>query len=160
RAAFRTSRPYGTDASFDAMRLARTEIARAANSAAYTAAVMNPYVTAIDIARSPNGSRDCKICPQYATIGFGGERIRDSYPIESAPIPVFHPQCMCHTRSVTTDKPADITARLRAVLEEGRLDLHNPAITPAQRNSFIEMLIGLELIGLLAGLLREEDQPQ
>ena len=44
RAPLRTRRPYGSDASFDAMRLARTEIAAAANRAAYAAAVANPYV--------------------------------------------------------------------------------------------------------------------
>lgn len=35
RAKLRTKRPYGTDGSFDAMRLARTEIARAGNQAAF-----------------------------------------------------------------------------------------------------------------------------
>ena len=51
----RTNRPYGSDGSYDAMRLARTEIAHAANNAAYISAYQNPYVNSIEVVRSSNG---------------------------------------------------------------------------------------------------------
>ena len=57
RANLRTNKPYGRNASFDAMRIARTEIARAANHASFISAYTNPYVNQIDVARSPNGDK-------------------------------------------------------------------------------------------------------
>lgn len=61
RANLRTNRPYGTSAAFDAMRLARTEIARAANQAAFLSSYLNLYVDKIDVARSGNGDKTCAV---------------------------------------------------------------------------------------------------
>ncbi len=49
----RTKAPYGTDASYDAMRLARTEITRAASKAHEAAALDNPFVTGLKWKLSP-----------------------------------------------------------------------------------------------------------
>jgi hypothetical protein len=49
----RTKTPYGTDASYDAMRLARTEITRAASKAHEAAAQANPFVTGLRWKLSP-----------------------------------------------------------------------------------------------------------
>lgn len=102
RANLRTNRPYGTNASFDAMRLARTEIARAANHAAAVSAYLNPYVDKLEVARSPNGDRTCKICPQHATIGINGSRLRPAYSVHAAVYPVFHPHCVTPGQKITT----------------------------------------------------------
>jgi hypothetical protein len=135
---------------FSAMRLARTEIARAANQAAYTSAYLNPYVSKIDVARSGNGDPLCKICPQHATIGIGGERIRPPYSIHAAHIPNFHPNCMCHVRPVLDDSPASVTQRLQAVMQDARLNSFPPAVTPANADAFTNMLLHRAL-GTLVG---------
>ena len=49
----RTKTPYGTDASYDAMRLARTEISRAASQAHEIAARANPFVEKLRWKLSP-----------------------------------------------------------------------------------------------------------
>ena len=141
----RTTRPYGRDASFDAMRLARTEIARAHAQAALTAARMNPYVTGIDVARSTNGDRTCRICPEHATIDISGMRVRDPYPLDSAPISTFHPHCMCHTRPVVTASPGEVTAQLRAALDDARDMGVEPVATPAASEAFLLLLLGAAL---------------
>lgn len=150
REALRTNRPYGSDASADAMRLARSEIARAANQAAYISAYLNPYVGGIDIARSATGDPQCPICPQYATIDIGGSRVRDPYPITSSPVPIFHPNCMCRVQAVVTDSPETVTARLRAVMQNAEAELLEPYMTPVQIRSFLDMLLGQVLTTLLA----------
>ena len=156
RASLRTNSPYGSDASFDAMRLARTEIARAANQAAYVSAYLNPYVSKIDIARSPNGDPTCKTCPQHATIGIGGERIRPPYSIHAAYISPYHSFCMCNARPVLDDDPATVTNRLIAVMDDARASSFPPAVTPANVDAFTNMLLHRALstiIGQVKGQL-------
>lgn len=149
----KTKAPYGVNASYHAMRLARTEIARAANHAAYMSAYLNPYVDRIDIARSSNGDPNCKICPDHATIGIGGGRIRPSYSIHSAVYPVFHSQCKCHVRPVLTDAPETVTMRLRAVMEDARVQYLPAAITPAAADNFTKMLLH-QALGTIVGQFR------
>lgn len=153
RAQLRTKAPYSQDASFDALRLARTEIARAANHAAFMAAYLNPYVDKIDVARSPNGDPTCKICPQHATIGIDGSRLRPAYSVYSAIYPPFHPQCKDHVRPVVIDNPVTVTNRLQAVMEDARANLLPPAITPAAVNNFTNMLLHQSL-GTIIGQWR------
>lgn len=154
RAPLRTKKPYGTDASADAMRLARSEIARAANYAAFTAAYMNPYVDKIDVRRSPNGDSRCPICPQHATIGIGGERLREPYSINSADLPIYHPNCKCLVVGVITDSPRTVTARLRAVVQDAQRELLEPIMTPAQLNQFTQQLLGQSLMNMMAQVLQ------
>jgi hypothetical protein len=149
RAQLRTRRPYGVDASYAAMRLARTEIARAANQAAFISAYLNPYVGGIDVARSRNGDARCPICPRHATIGFGGERLRPPYPVTGAFIGPYHPHCMCHVRPVVTDTPETVTARLREMMDESRARNLDPYMTPLAGDTFIRMLLGDSVWGLL-----------
>lgn len=150
REKLRTKKPYGTDASADAMRLARSEIAHAANQAAFISAYLNPYVGGIDVARSANGDPQCPICPQYATIGMGGERLREPYSIYSASVPIFHSNCMCRVQSVVTDSPETVTARLRAIIENEQAQLLDPYVTPLEIRTFMDMLLGQVLTTLLA----------
>jgi len=105
RARIRTRRPYGQDASFDAMRLARTEIGRAYADMQRAAATANPYVTGMDWALSASHPR-IDICDDLATIGMSGERIRDPYPVDEAPIPIesSHPQCVTPGQLIQTKR--------------------------------------------------------
>jgi hypothetical protein len=147
RAAVRTNRPYGSDASYFSLRLARTEVARAGNAAALAASQMNPYVTGIDVARSSNGDPSCPVCPQHATIGIGGERLREPYPVDAANVGPYHSHCMCAARSVVTQHPDAVVASLRAAMEAP--DSPSPVITPVQPNAFTQMLLGAAVASLL-----------
>jgi hypothetical protein len=135
---------------YAAMRLARTEIARAANHAAYVSAYLNPYVSKIDVARSANGDPSCNICKQHATIGIGGERTRPPYSIHAAHIPSFHSNCMCHVRPVLDDNPAAVTQRLQAVMQDARVNSFPPPVTPANADAFTNMLLHRALGSLVA----------
>lgn len=145
RAAVRTKKPYGSDASYYAMRLARTEIARAANQAAWLAASQNPYVGSMDIARSPNGDPTCKVCPTHASIDIGGNRVREPYDLKSVRVGPFHPQCQCHARPNVTQTPAQVTADLRQLMESGD-PVFTPQMNPAAGESMIMDLIGRALM--------------
>jgi hypothetical protein len=148
--AIRTDKPYGSDSSYFAMRLAVTEIARAANHAAFMSAYLNPYVDRIDVARSPNGSRECPICPQHATLSFGGERLREPYSVHSANLCPYHPFCKCHIRGVVTDSPSTVTMRLRAVMEDSYAASFPPSVNPAAADAMLQTMLHQSLNGLVA----------
>jgi hypothetical protein len=145
RAGVKTNKPYNVTASFDAMRLARTEITRAYNQAAYTSALLNPYVNSIDVVRSSNGDADCDICPQHATIDGQGNRIRPPYDQNTAHVGPFHPNCRCRVSPVPADTPEQITQNLRAFMA------FDPAIEPAPTaatDNLIDAMLGPALVGL------------
>lgn len=102
RSVLRTTRPYGVDVSFDSMRLARTEISRAHTETTFIAAEANPFVAGMDWALSAQHPR-IDICDSIATIGMGGERLRDPYPVDEAPHVVSdsHPQCVLGDTLIT-----------------------------------------------------------
>lgn len=151
----RTLRPYGEftfkpgGASAWAMRLARTEIARAANQASYVSAYLNPYVNKIDVARSSNGMRKFHNCHELATLGFSGERIREAYSVHSAILPPYHPNCMCYTVPVTVDTPATVTNNLRSLMQDARRDVLSAGVTPVQADALLQMLLHRALGGIV-----------
>lgn len=149
RAAVRTRYRGVTDTSFDAMRLARTEIARASNHAAYASAYLNPMVTGIDVARSTNGDTNCPICPKHATIDISGNRVREPYPIDKANIPPYHPQDMCAVRSVTGDTK-EIVDLLRASIPRQLV----PYTNPTSPNRLLRQLLGPVLFAWMIGELQ------
>jgi hypothetical protein len=151
---WRTKKPYGRDGSYPAMRLARTEIAQAANNAAYMSAMLNPYVGGVDVARSRNGDPLCKVCPEHATIDLNQERVKDPYPMGAGEMPVYHPHCMCRILPVVADDPATVTAQLRAVMADARNAYLVPYLTPVQAETFIDQLIGEALRDMLAQVLQ------
>jgi hypothetical protein len=155
RELIRTNRPYGSNGSYDAMRLARTEISRAANQAAYMAAYMNPYVEGIDVARSNNGDRDCPVCPDHATIDFGGVRVKEPYPVNNAGgnIPPFHPHDMCYVLPALIADPDATTQRLRSILDFSREENLTPVMNPAQIDGFTQQLLGQALWDILRQIL-------
>jgi hypothetical protein len=152
RAAFRTGKPYGVDASADAMRLARSEITRAHSFASYVAGLGNPFVDGWDFALSVRHPR-FDICDRLATIGMQGERLRDPYNIYEAglPIPVqdTHPHCLCSGRPAVTRSADDVIADLRESIGRGE----EPPITPIDAYQFVRLMLG----GYLASQVAREE---
>jgi len=140
----RTNMPYGVDVSYHAMRLARSEITRAHSEAALVAGRQNPYVTGMDWGLS-NRHPKFDICDGLATLGMGGERLKEPYPIDGyVPIPVSdtHPMCLCTVSPAVTSSPAEVTADLREAMVESRRLLVEPYLTPVQAQDFLIGLLG------------------
>lgn len=140
RAALRTQKPYGTDASYRGMVLGRTEITRAHGQTTLIAARLNPYVTGLDWALSASHPK-MDICDSLATIGMGGGRIKEPYGLYDAINFPPHPQCLCSIYSAVTSTPAQVTAELRAMMEAG----DEPPVTPAADGILLWLLLGAEL---------------
>jgi len=140
-----TRKPYGTYVSYSGMRLARTEITRAANQAAYISGYTNPYTDGIDVARSLNGDIECALCPPHATINIYGDRVRPPYRYDEAVIPpeITHPHCMCHMRPALVENPAVVSAQIREVMNDPGAPW--PMTTPANSN-FVFQLLGQALM--------------
>lgn len=98
----RTRKPYGIDASYDAMRLARTEVARAHAAAFEHAADMNPFVTGIGVRLSGSHSK-VDICDEAAAAGpWPKDAIPPQYQIP------MHPMDMCTYYNVIAQNPAAV----------------------------------------------------
>lgn len=137
RANLRTSKPYGVNASFDGMRLARTEIARAHGTSTMAASEANPWVDGIDWALSPSHHIEDE-CNDLATIDAAGSRIADPYHIGEVPPYPPHPQDMCSLRAAVITPVRDVIALLRGQLQAGA-----PApFTPANPTQFVAALLG------------------
>jgi hypothetical protein len=146
RAALRTNKPYGSDASFDAMRLARSEITLAHSKATLAAASDNPFVSGIDWRLSIRHPK-ADICDNLATIGMDGQRLRNPYPVDEAPIPVqdSHPQCLCVAMPVAVDEPAKVVAGLRQQMLLGRAAPY----TPLDADGYVSELLSAALVGAI-----------
>lgn len=148
----RTKKPYGRDANYPALRLARTEITRAHAQASVAAAIANPLVSGMDWVLSARHPR-YDICDQLASIGMSGQRLREPYPVASCPQPVSdsHPNCLCHLRPSVTEDESTVIEDLRAAMRVGE----RPYINPLVSMRFIEALVGASLIGLALEWLNE-----
>ena len=126
RKLIRTRTPYNRDASYDAMRLARTEITAAAGRAGIASARANPYVRQMRWNLSPQHPRT-DIC----------DNLVGDYNLDDVPNYPAHAQCLCHLSPVTTRHPSQVAEELRSALDEGR-----PFTTPASPQRFAQGLIG------------------
>jgi hypothetical protein len=126
---------------YDGMRIARSEIARAANQAAFISAYLNPYVGGIDVVRSRAGDPKCRICPTHATIGIGGERLREPYSIHATHVPIYHPHCKCRVQPVLRNSLETVTQNLREIRRGFPLAV---AVTPLLGEVLVRWLVGLE----------------
>jgi hypothetical protein len=96
----RTTRPYGTDASFNAMRLARSEITRAHSIAVDTAARLNRFVTRmyykLSAVHKPDSGDPCE---KHAAESLAN----DGFPVGQCPLPMVdtHPHCICYVTQGT-----------------------------------------------------------
>jgi hypothetical protein len=106
----RTSTPYGTEGSYAARRLARTEITANAGRATVNSSAANPFVQAIQWVLSPSHPK-VDICDDYARGGPNGDGV---YPIAQLPQYPPHPFCLCHLRPVPSGDVASLIQQLRA----------------------------------------------
>jgi hypothetical protein len=141
----RTRRPYGRDASSDAMRLARTEVSHAHAQMTLVASRANPYVSGIDWALSYQHPR-FDVCDGLATLGMTGQRLREPYPLMAAPVPPAHPHCLCNARPAVTKRPDEVSAELRQAMQGND---RNPYRTPLD-DAFVPDVLGRILFALLA----------
>jgi len=134
RALKRTKKPYGTDASYDAMRLARTEITRAAAQAHEMAAAMNPFVEQIAVVLSPSHPK-CDICDEAAAAGpWPKDQIPAQYQIP------LHPHCLCSYRSVLVEDTRSILDALREDIRRERAAFTN-LVGPVLVDRFVQQLL-------------------
>jgi hypothetical protein len=112
----RTVRPYGTEGSYAARRLARTEITAAAGRATVNASTANPFVNHMQWRLSGSHPK-IDICDQYARGGPNGDGI---YPLGEVPPYPPHPHCLCSLLPVPTGNVADLVANLRADIDAAR----------------------------------------
>lgn len=140
----RTSKPYGANASFDGMRLARTEISRAAQEAQRMAAAMNPFVSGLKWNLSASHPR-IDICDDLARGGPAGDGV---YSVEAYPSRP-HPQCLCYGTNVLIEQPDTILNELRADIRRVRADLVDK-VGPLLVDRFEKLLLGqgLEVVGV------------
>lgn len=130
RGLVRTGKPYGTDASYDAMRLARTEISRAAAQAHEVAARANPFVSGLRWKLSPQHPC-CDICDNYAD----KEYSFDDWPRQPA-----HPHCMCYAENVIAEDGAAVLAEAREEIRRAR-QAAMAIISPLLVNEFVRYLL-------------------
>lgn len=136
RKTIRTNKPYGRDASFDAMRLARTETTRAHAQAAEMSANMNPFVDGVSVVLSLSHPQE-DICDEAAAASpFPKDDIPAQYQIP------LHPHCLCHYRyEVNTEAADTVIDDLRREIAEGRKRL-TATIGPVQTDRFTRLLLG------------------
>lgn len=144
----------------NALRLARTEIARAHNQAAVLAAKTNPYVDRGDIARSKRGDPKCPVCPTHATIDLNGQRVREPIPLDEISPPPYHPNDMCNFQPVPAQDVKAVTADLRRMMQAGEPVPFTPAagapVSPGAPTSGNRMLRWLFGSYLFSQWLKEE----
>lgn len=134
RAALRTTRPYGSDASFHAMRLGRTEITRQAGQVFLASSRANPFVEAINWNLSGSHPKP-DICDDLAA--------GSPYSLDNVPSYPAHPHDMCYLTTIT--RPRDeVVDELRAMMDEGM----EAPLTPVNERAFLEQLLGVLLAGL------------
>lgn len=116
-AAARTRTPYGSEGSYAARRLLRTEITAAAGRTVMAANIANPYVDGTDWRLSASHPR-IDICDELATLGMSGERRRPPYEPGSEPQYPAHPHELCSLLPHVMATPAEVTQQIRAGIEQ------------------------------------------
>lgn len=114
----KTVKPYGTEGSYAARRLARTEITVAAHRASVSAALVNPMVQGVKWSLSPSHP-EYDICDEYAKGGPNGDGIYPPYDVPEVP----HPHCLCHQSPIVHGDRSEVVDRLRDEIQGARADL-------------------------------------
>lgn len=96
--------------SYEAMRLARTEVAMAHSRASSAAARLNPFVTTYSPFTAPQ-----HLCCDNCDV----EEARAPYPkADLRHLPPFHPECICGVRWNVIKNPAEVIAAMRGQVEQ------------------------------------------
>lgn len=109
----KTKKPYGTEGSYSARRLSRTEITAAAGRSTLNASALNPYVIGDQWVLSASHPEPDQ-CDANANGGANNDGI---YPIGEFPSYPDHPHELCTIIPAITDEPASVTADLRAQID-------------------------------------------
>jgi len=146
-----TRYPYGTNGSFDARRLARSEITRAAGVSSYVAGVTNPYVVRARYHLSASHSPDR--CDGSCDEHYAEDQANDGFAPDEVPVPMgdTHPQCMCYITHETADVE-QVTAQLREQMTGG-LVVTDPPVTPLAEELLIAALMGWLIETVVTGAL-------
>lgn len=134
-----TRKPYGTRASYDAMRLARTEITAAHTRAGLMSANLNPFVSGYRVALSRQHPQP-DICD---TVVAGGPYALD----DVVNLPPLHPHCLCTVLWETAISPEDAIQALREqmAMQIGPTapgDLLVDMIGPLLADKLVQILLG------------------
>ena len=144
----RTRTPYGTDGSYWARRLARTEVTAASGRSLVNAALASPYVSSVKW----NLSRSHPCCDNCDDLAAGGPEGDGVYPKTDVPRYPAHPHCLCYLIQVVTSQPANLSAFL-----EEQIRLETPEIV-ALRGAFnLNWLVNALLYGWLVDQIFEDD---
>jgi hypothetical protein len=110
-----TKTPYGTSGSFDARRLARSEITRAHALAGHEAALANPFVRRARWHLS--ASHGAEKCDGTCDAIYARDQAEGGFALDATPLPVVstHPSCLCYT-TYETAPIAETLDDLRAQL--------------------------------------------
>lgn len=112
----RTRTPYGTEGSFAARRLARTEITAAAGRATVNASIANPFTAGVKWTLSLSHPKP-DICDELAAAGPNGDGV---YAPENVPAYPAHPHCLCNLQPVAMGDTAELVEQLRADIRAAR----------------------------------------
>jgi hypothetical protein len=110
----RTRTPYGTDGSYWARRLARTEITAAAGRSMINASLANPFVEGIKWNLSLSHPC-CDICDDYAGGGENGDGVYAKTDVPPFPA---HPFELCYLTPETVSNPAAVNAQWETWIDE------------------------------------------
>lgn len=146
RRIMRTNKPYGTTASFDAMRLSRTDITAAHGRAGLMSAHMNPFVNGVDWVLSGSHPK-VDICDEYAA--------GSPYALADAPILPAHPMDLCHYRWRVIGEISDVIDQLR---EDYRLG--SPVAVASATEGSLIWFVGPLLAERFARILLDEPDVQ
>jgi hypothetical protein len=105
----KTNTPYGTEGSYAARRLARTEITAASGRATINGAIANPFVNGVQW-RLSLSHRGTDICDINASGGPNGDGV---YTPDTVPPYPAHPHDLCSLRQVPAGNIADLVNELR-----------------------------------------------
>lgn len=155
RSGLKTSKPYGSKVSFDAMRLARTEITRAHGQAHVVAGAMNPFVAGDKWNLSPRHPRP-DVCDIYARGGPNGDGV---YPTGTLPGYPAHPSCLCNLTYALISDPDAIIEELRRDIRRERAQLVDK-IGPLAVDDFDRLLLGETISETTLTARRAERQRQ
>lgn len=135
----RTDKPHGTDASFNAMRLARSEITRSHSIATSEAARVNPFVDRMYYNLSSAHVADAgDPCEEFADTSIAN----NGYSVDDCPLPMVdtHANCICFlTQGVIPME--DAISQIRA--DSGFLDDVDVFTDDRQRSLFEDVLWGV-----------------
>jgi hypothetical protein len=109
----RTKTPYGSDGSYWARRLSRTEITAAAGRSYINASLANPFIegTKWNLSQS---HPCCDICDELAAGGENGDGV---YPKDAVPQYPAHPHELCYLTPEMARNIAEINARWEAQID-------------------------------------------